>query len=71
MSRTVQTDPIVLGHAMRDTINTYTREILVGKGLLNSEQQYILDSVVVRKEINLIINFFIEKWRFYEIDDAI
>jgi hypothetical protein len=70
VQRTVFTDPYVLGCALRDVINTFTREVIVGRKLIGDEQMDILDSDEVRKEINVIIEYFVEKWKSCVIDDA-
>jgi len=70
MLRTVLTDPEVLGHALRDVINTFTREVIIGRKLVGEDQLEIIDSDEVQNEVNVIIEYFVQKWQSCTIEDG-
>lgn len=69
MQRVLHTEPEVLRHAFRDFVNSFTREIIVGRKLIGEDQLEILDSDEVRKEIDTIIEHFVQTWQTCTFND--
>lgn len=69
--RTVNTEPEILGHALRDILNAYTREVIVGRGLVSEQQAEILNSDELRREISALILLFVDKWTTCDMDEVI